>query len=102
MEIMLTDRKLSADEAYQFGLVNRVAPADEYMAVALKIAGKVASKSQVAIKLTKDAINKAYEMTLSEGLEFEKRNFFIAFSSEDKAEGMQAFIEKRKAEWKNR
>lgn len=102
MEIMLTDRKLSAEEAYQFGLVNRVAPADEYMDVALKIAGKVASKSQVAIKLTKDAINKAYEMTLSEGLEFEKRNFFIAFSSEDKAEGMRAFIEKRKAEWKNR
>lgn len=102
MEIMLTDRKLSAQEAYQFGLVNRVAAPEAYMDEALKLAGKIAAKSQVAIKLTKQAINKAYEMTLQEGLEFEKRNFFIAFSSEDKAEGMKAFVEKRKATWKNR
>ena len=102
MEIMLTDRRLSADEAYQFGLVNRVAPTDEYLNVAIEIASKVTQKSQVAIKLTKDAINKAYEMTLQEGLEAEKRNFYLSFSSEDKVEGMRAFIEKRKAEWKNR
>jgi len=57
--------------------------------------------SQVAINLTKDAINKAYEGTLAEGLEAEKRNFFLAFGTEDKAEGMAAFIEKRKPEWKD-
>jgi enoyl-CoA hydratase len=54
------------------------------------------------VRLTKDAINKAYEMTLHEGLELEKRNFFIAFGTEDKAEGMQAFIDKRKASWKHK
>ncbi len=102
MEIMLTDRKLGAGEALQSGLVNRVAPLDQYMDVAIAIAEKVAGRSQVAIRLTKEAINKAYEMTLQEALDFERRSFLIAFGSEDKAEGMRAFIEKRKAEWKNR
>ncbi len=102
MEIMLTDRKLSAQEALHYGLVNRVAPLDEYMNVAIDIAQKVARRSQVAIRLTKEAINKAFETSLEEGLAFERRNFLIAFSSEDKAEGMRAFIEKRRAEWQNR
>ena len=102
MDIMLSDRKLSADEALQFGLANRVAPADEYLNEAIKLAQKIAGMSQVAVRLTKDAINKAYETTLHEGLEHENRNFLIAFSSEDKSEGMRAFIEKRKATWKHR
>ena len=102
MEIMLTDRRLSAEEALHYGLVNRVAPLDEYMDVAISIAQKVASKSQVAVRLTKEAINKAYETSLEEGLAYERRNFLIAFGSEDKSEGMRAFIEKRKAEWLNR
>ena len=102
MEIMLTDRKLSAQEALHYGLVNRVAPLDEYMDAAIAIGQKVARRSQVAIRLTKEAINKAYETSLSEGLALERRNFLIAFGSEDKAEGMRAFIEKRRAEWKNR
>ena len=102
MEIMLTDRKLNAQEALHYGLVNRVAPLDQYMDVAIELAGKVARRSQVAIRLTKEAVNKAYETTLSEGLELERRNFLIAFGSEDKAEGMRAFIEKRKASWKHR
>ena len=102
MEIMLTDRKLSAQEALRYGLVNHVAPLDEYMDAAIAIGQKVARRSQVAIRLTKEAINKAYETSLSEGLALERRNFLIAFGSEDKAEGMRAFIEKRRAEWKNR
>ena len=102
MEVMLTDRRLSAQEALQHGLVNRVAPLDEYMDIAIDIAGKAAGKSQVAVKLTKEAVNQAYEAALGEGLAFEKRNFLIAFGSEDKAEGMSAFIEKRKAAWRNR
>ena len=102
MEIMLTDRRLNAEEALRYGLVNRVAPLDEYMDVAISIAQKVAGKSQVAVRLTREAINKAYETSLEEGLAYERRNFLIAFGSEDKSEGMRAFIEKRKAEWRNR
>ncbi len=102
MEIMLTDRKLGAQDALHHGLINRVAPLDEYMNVAVGIAQKVAQRSQVAIRLTKEAVNKAYEMTLEEGLAYERRNFLVAFGSEDKVEGMRAFIEKRRAEWKNR
>ena len=102
MEIMLTDRRLSAAEALQYGLVNRVFAPEAYLDEAVKIAAKVAAKSQVAVRLTKDAINKAYEASLSEGLELEKRNFFLTFASEDKAEGMRAFVEKRKADWKNK
>ena len=100
MEIMLTDRRLTAQEALQHGLVSRVTP--DYMAVAIGIARQVASRSQVAVKLTKEAISKADEMSLREGLDFERRQFYLAFSSDDRAEGMRAFIEKRKAEWKNR
>ena len=102
MEMMLTNRKLKAEEALHYGLVNRVAPLDEYMDVAISIAQKVARRSQVAVRLTKEAVNKAYEMTLEEGLAFERRNFLVAFGSEDKVEGMRAFIEKRRAEWTNR
>jgi enoyl-CoA hydratase len=102
MEVMLTDRKLTAQEALAHGLVNRVVTPEIYLDEAIKLAQKVASMSQVAIQLTKDAVNKAYEATLAEGLEFEKRNFFLAFGTEDKNEGMQAFVEKRPANWKNK
>lgn len=102
MEVMLTDRKLSATEALQYGLINQVVPPELYLDEALKLAKKVASMSQIAIQLTKDAINKAYEATLSEGLAFEKKNFYLAFGTEDKDEGMAAFIEKRPANWKNK
>lgn len=102
MEIMLTDRRLTAAEALQYGLVNRVTAPEVYLDEAIKLASRVAAMSQVAVRLTKDAINKAYETTLHEGLEFEKRNFYMAFGTEDKAEGMKAFIEKRKPQWKNR
>ena len=102
MEIILTDRRLSAEEALLYGLVNRVAPQDEYMDLAINIAGKVAGRSQVAIRLAKEAVNKAHETSLSEGLDFERRQFLIAFASDDKAEGMRAFVEKRKARWTGR
>ena len=102
MEIILTDRRLSAEEALSFGLVNRVARLDEYMDLAINIAGKVAGRSQVATRLAKEAVNKAHETSLSEGLDFERRQFLIAFASDDKAEGMRAFVEKRKARWTGR
>jgi enoyl-CoA hydratase/carnithine racemase len=102
MEIMLADRRLTAQEAYQFGLVNRVVAPEAYLDEALKLAGKIAAQSRVAVRLTKDAINHAYELSLREGLNYEKRNFFLSFGTEDKQEGMTAFVEKRKAEWKHR
>ncbi|MCY4146854.1 MAG: enoyl-CoA hydratase-related protein [Chloroflexi bacterium] len=102
MEIMLTDRRLSAEEALRAGLVNRVAAQGDFMEQALLIAQKVAGRSQVAVRLAKEAINKAAQSPLDEGLAFERRNFLIAFGSEDKGEGMRAFIEKRRAVWRNR
>lgn len=102
MEIMLTDRRLSASEALHYGLVNRVAPLDAYMELAIELARQVAQRSQIAVRLTKSAINKAYEGSLQQGIEAERRNFLLAFGSEDKAEGMRAFIEKRKPIWRHR
>ena len=102
MEIMLTDRRLDAREALAAGLVNRVASVDNFMGVAIDIAQQVARRSQVAVRLTKEAVNKAFDASLAEGLDFERRNFLVAFGSEDKAEGMRAFIEKRRAQWQNR
>ncbi len=102
MEIMLTDRRLSAQEALHYGIVNRVYPADSYFDEAIKLASKVASLSQVAVRLTKDAVNQAFETSLHEGIELEKRNFWLAFASEDKHEGMSAFAEKRKPVWKHK
>lgn len=102
MEICLTDRRLSADEAQRYGLVNHVFPVERYMDEALALAGKVAARSQVAVQMTKDAINKAFELSLSEGLDYEKKNFYLLFGTEDRVEGMNAFVEKRQAEWKHR
>ncbi len=102
MEMTLTDRRLSAEEALQYGLVNRVAPLETYLAEAIELAGKVAAKSQVAVRLTKDAVNKAFELSLQEGLAYEKRNFYLLFGTEDRREGMAAFIEKREAQWRHK
>jgi enoyl-CoA hydratase len=101
MEIMLTDRRLSADEALRYGLVNKVVAVEAYFNEALKIAEKVAAKSRITIRLTKEAIDKAHETSLQEGLDYEKRNFLMAFATDDKAEGMRAFIEKRAANWQH-
>ena len=85
-----------------YGLVNHVYSVDTYLKETIKLAEKVASMPGAASKLVKDAVNKAFELSLSEGLNYEKRNFYLLFGTEDKAEGMTAFIEKRPAEWKNR
>jgi len=102
MEMVLADRKLTADEALRWGLVNRVVPVERYLDEALVLAQKVAGMSQIAARLTKDAVNKAFELSLQEGLSYEKRNFYLLFGTEDRSEGMKAFIEKRKPEWKNK
>lgn len=102
MEIILTDRRLTADEAYHYGLVNQVVAIESYLDAAIKLAQKVADKSQIAIRLAKDAVNKALEVSLKDGLDYEKRNFYILFETQDKKEGMHAFIEKRAPKWVNR
>lgn len=102
MEMILSDRRLSAEEAKTLGLVSRVVPKEACVDEAKKVAAEIATKSPVAIKLAKMAINKAFEMGLSDGLDFERELFYMLFASEDAKEGMHAFMEKRKPEFKGK
>lgn len=102
MEIILNDRKLSAEEALHYGLVNYVLPVETYLEKALKLAAALAKRAPIAIKTAKAAVNQAYESSLEDGLEFERQTFYDLFDSEDQKEGMSAFLEKRKAEWKGK
>ncbi len=100
MEMVLNNRWLSAQEALQFGLVNRVVPVERYLDEALQLAAEIASRAPLAVRLGKEAINHAFESFLSDGLVDERRAFYMLFASQDQKEGMQAFVEKRKAVWK--
>src|SRR5271157_1271687 len=102
MEMILNNRTLSAQEAYQFGLANRVVPVDQFLNEALKLADEIASRAPLAVRVAKQMINQAYELVLAEGLQKEKREFYNLFATEDQKEGMQAFVEKRKPEWKGK
>jgi enoyl-CoA hydratase len=102
MEMVINNRTLSAAEALQFGLVNRVVPVEGYLDAAVAFAEEIASRAPLAARMAKEAVNAAFETTLAEGLKTEKRNFYVLFSTEDQKEGMKAFIEKRKPEWKGR
>ncbi|MFM1816112.1 MAG: putative enoyl-CoA hydratase [Pseudomonadota bacterium] len=101
MEMCLTGRMIDAAEAERSGLVSRVVPAADLMAEAMKAASAIASMSMPAVMMTKETINRAYETTLSEGIRFERRVFHAMFATEDQKEGMAAFAEKRKANFKN-
>lgn len=102
MEMILNDRRLTAQEAYQFGMVNRVVPVETYLEEALKLAEEIAGRAPLAVRAAKKMINETFERTLEEGLGEEKQEFYNLFDSEDQKEGMRAFIEKRKAEWKGK
>jgi enoyl-CoA hydratase len=102
MEMILTGAQFSAQEMADHGLVNRVVPKGEHLNEAIKLAKEVAERPPIAVRLAKDAILAAFETPLEEGLELERRNFFLLFSTEDMREGMRAFIEKRKAEFQGR
>lgn len=102
MEMVLNDRRLSAEEAYQFGLISHIYPVEDYLQEALRIASEIAARAPVAVRLAKESVNKAFEMSLAQGLSFERRNFYFLFSSSDQKEGMDAFVGKRKAEWKGK
>ena len=100
MEMVLTGRYMSAPEAEQCGLVARVVPVEVYLDEAIKLANEIAARPPIALRFAKEAINKAFETSLNDGLEYERRLFYFLFASEDQKEGMRAFVEKRKADWK--
>ncbi len=102
MEMVLTGAMISAGEALQAGLVNRVVPVERYLEEAKSLARIIASKPPIAVRLAKEAILKSFDTTIEGGLEFERKNFYLLFGTEDQKEGMKAFIDKRKPEWKNR
>jgi enoyl-CoA hydratase len=102
MEMCLTGRQMDAAEAERAGLVSRVVPLAELMNEALKAAQTIASKSVPIVMMTKEAVNRAYETTLAEGVRFERRLFHAMFATDDQKEGMAAFQEKRKPAFKDR
>lgn len=102
MELCLTGRFMSAQEAEAAGLVARVVPSDQLMDDVLATAGKIASYSLPVVMKVKESVNAAYETTLTQGLQFERREFHATFALADQKEGMRAFVGKRKPEFKNR
>ena len=102
MEMVINNRTLTAAEAQQFGLVNRVVAVEGYLDAAAAFAEEIASRAPMAVRMAKDAVNAAFETTLTEGLAVEKRDFYQLFATEDQKEGMQAFIEKRQPNWKGK
>ena len=99
---MLTGASFGAHEAQRAGLVNRVVPVELYLEEAIALAAEVASKAPVAVRLAKQLVHAVDETTLGQGLERERQAFYLLFSSEDQKEGMAAFVEKRRPEWKGR
>jgi enoyl-CoA hydratase/carnithine racemase len=102
MEMNLTGRFMDAAEAERSGLVSRVVPTDRLLDEALATAAKIAEKGRLAVMATKEAVDRAYETTLAEGVRFERRLFHALFATEDQKEGMEAFAEKREAQFKGR
>ena len=102
MEMILTGRMMDAAEAERSGLVSRIVPAASLIEEALKVAASIAALSRPAVYAAKEAVNRAYETTLAEGVRFERRIFHSLFATEDQKEGMRAFAEKRTAAFKHR
>src|SRR5439155_26779083 len=95
MEIILAGQPITAREGEKNGLVNRIVPIEAYFEEAKKLAMQIAQKAPVATRLAKEAVLKAFDTSLEEGLQFERRNFYLLFSTQDMREGMKAFSEKR-------
>jgi enoyl-CoA hydratase len=102
MDMVLTGRALSAREAEACGLVARVYPTEVYLQEAKNLAREIASKAPIAVRLAKESVNKAFESSLSDGLDYERKLFYFLFGTQDSHEGMTAFVEKRKPEWKGK
>jgi enoyl-CoA hydratase len=102
MEMILTGRMMDAEEAERAGLVSRIVPAAALVEEAVKVAERIAALSRPAVAMAKDAVNRAFETTLTEGVRFERRLFQSCFALADQKEGMTAFAEKRKAVFSHR
>nr|XP_049699632.1 enoyl-CoA hydratase, mitochondrial isoform X2 [Helicoverpa armigera]XP_049699633.1 enoyl-CoA hydratase, mitochondrial isoform X3 [Helicoverpa armigera]XP_049699634.1 enoyl-CoA hydratase, mitochondrial isoform X4 [Helicoverpa armigera] len=101
MEIVLTGNFIDAHEAERMGLVSRVFPVDKLLEETIKLAERIGTHSPLIVKMAKAAVNQAYETTLKSGLQFEKAYFYGTFATEDRKEGMTAFVEKRPPNFKN-
>lgn len=101
-ELILTGRTIGAEEAERIGLVNKVVPQDQLLSSALEMAGSIASKGQIAVRYAKSAINRGLDTDMEKGNDIEADLFALCFANEDQKEGMAAFLEKRKAEFKNK
>lgn len=101
MEMCLTGNQINAVEAEKMGLVSKVVPADKLVEEAVKLGEKIGTHSNLIVQICKEAVNTAYESTLTEGLKFERRAFHATFATEDRKEGMTAFVEKRPAKFTN-
>lgn len=102
MEMCLTGRFMAADEAERAGLVSRIVPNDDLLDEAVKVGQKIADKSAIAAMAVKESVNRAYETPLTEGVRFERRLFHALFATEDQGEGMDAFVEKRQPQFRDR
>jgi enoyl-CoA hydratase len=102
MDVILTGRFLSADEALRAGLVARVVAREAWLDEAKRVAHEIAAKSPVSVRLAKEAVDAAFEAPLAVGIEFERRAFYLARASEDATEGLSAFVEKRRPDFKGR
>ncbi|XP_037015099.2 enoyl-CoA hydratase, mitochondrial [Artibeus jamaicensis] len=102
MEMVLTGDRISAQDAKEAGLVSKVFPVEKLVEEAIQCAEKIASNSKIIAAMAKESVNAAFEMTLTEGNKLEKRLFYLTFATEDRREGMTAFVEKRKGNFKDR
>jgi len=102
MEMVLTGKFMKADEAERRGLVSRVVPVEAYLEEAKALAREIASRPPIAVQFAKECVNKVYELPLGEGLDYERRHFYFLFATEDQREGMDAFLAKRKPQWKGK
>lgn len=99
MEMVLTGRQITADEALRAGLINKIVPVEYFLEEAQKMAKDIANKPPIGVRLAKEAVLKSFDTTIEMGLEYERKNFYLCFSSDDMKEGMAAFVEKRKPTW---
>jgi enoyl-CoA hydratase len=102
MEVNLTGAPISAQRAYQVGIVNKVVPAELTIEVAKRLGRRIGEKAPLAARLVKESVNQALETPLQQGLAVERRNFYFLFATEDQKEGMRAFLEKRRGHFKGR